>query len=40
MLLRSAVDADLLAIRSIYAHWVASGTSSFELEPPTLEEMD
>ena len=39
MLLRSAVVADLPAIQSIYAHWVASGTSSFELEPPTLDEM-
>ena len=39
MLLRSAVDADLPAIQAIYAHWVATGTGSFELEPPTLEEM-
>ena len=39
MLLRSAVVADLPALQSIYAHWVASGTGSFELEPPTLDEM-
>ena len=39
MLLRSAADADLPSIRSIYAHWVATGTGSFELEPPTLDEM-
>ena len=39
MLLRSAVDADLPAIQAIYAHWVNTGTGSFELEPPTLDEM-
>ncbi len=39
MLLRSAVVADLPAIQSIYAHWVANGTGSFELEPPSLDEM-
>ena len=39
MLLRSAVAADLPAIRSIYAHWVETGTGSFELESPTVEEM-
>lgn len=39
MLLRSANDADLPAIQSIYAFWVNTGTGSFELEPPSLEEM-
>ncbi len=39
MLLRNASDTDLVAIQSIYAHWVTHGTGSFELEPPTLEEM-
>ena len=39
MLLRNATDADLPAIQTIYAHWVTHGTSSFELHPPTLEEM-
>jgi L-amino acid N-acyltransferase YncA len=39
MLLRNAIDADLGAIQSIYAHWVTHGTGSFELDPPTLEEM-
>ena len=39
MLLRNATDADIVAIQSIYAHWVTHGTGSFELEPPTLEEM-
>ncbi len=39
MLLRSATDLDLTAIQAIYAHWVTHGTGSFELEPPTTEEM-
>lgn len=39
MLLRSAVDADLPDVQAIYAHWVTTGTGSFELEPPTLDEM-
>ncbi|MBL8311711.1 MAG: N-acetyltransferase [Burkholderiales bacterium] len=39
MLLRNATDADLPAITCIYAHWVAHGTGSFELEAPSLEEM-
>lgn len=39
MLLRNAADADLPAIWSIYAHWVTHGTGSFELDPPTVEEM-
>ena len=39
MLLRNATDADLSAIQSIYAHWVNHGTGSFELTPPTVDEM-
>lgn len=39
MLIRNAVDADLPAIQAIYAHWVMHGTGSFELEPPTVDEM-
>lgn len=39
MLLRNATDDDLIAVQSIYAHWVTHGTGSFELEPPTLDEM-
>ena len=39
MLIRSAVDADLPALQAIYAHWVNTGTGSFELEAPTLDEM-
>jgi len=39
MLLRNATDADLASIQSIYAHWVTHGTGSFELDPPSVEEM-
>jgi L-amino acid N-acyltransferase YncA len=39
MLLRSATDADLSAIQAIYSHWVSTGTGSFELEAPTVDEM-
>jgi L-amino acid N-acyltransferase YncA len=37
--IRPAVDADLLAVTSIYAASVLNGTASFELEPPDLAEM-
>ena len=39
MLLRNATDSDTDAIQSIYAHWVTHGTGSFELDPPTADEM-
>lgn len=39
MFLRNAIDADLPAIKTIYAHQMTSGTGSFELQVPTLEEM-
>lgn len=39
MLLRNATDADLRAVQSIYAHWVTHGTGSFEIDPPTVDEM-
>jgi L-amino acid N-acyltransferase YncA len=38
-ILRAATSADLPAITEIYAHAVIDGTSSYELEPPTLAEM-
>jgi phosphinothricin acetyltransferase len=38
--LRAANAADLPAITAIYAHAVAHGTASFELDPPDLAEMD
>jgi len=37
--IRSATPADLPAITSIYAHAVETGTATYELEPPSLEEM-
>jgi len=36
---RDSRDDDLPAIQAIYAHHVLHGTGTFELEPPTLEEM-
>ncbi|NWG26219.1 MAG: N-acetyltransferase family protein, partial [Pseudorhodoplanes sp.] len=38
--LRAATSADLPAITAIYAHAVAHGTASFELDPPDIAEMD
>jgi phosphinothricin acetyltransferase len=37
--LRPALPGDVAAITTIYAYHVASGTASFEVEPPTLDEM-
>lgn len=37
--LRDACADDLPSIQAIYAHHVLHGTASFELEPPSLEEM-
>lgn len=39
LLVRDSREADLEAIRAIYAHHVAHGTGSFELEPPSREEI-
>lgn len=36
---RTATPADATAIADIYAHYVARGTASFELVPPTVNEM-
>jgi len=36
---RRAVPGDLTAIQAIYAHHVIHGSASFELDPPTLEEI-
>ncbi len=38
-LVRPSTDADLPAIAAIYAHAVTHGSASFELEPPSLDEM-
>jgi phosphinothricin acetyltransferase len=37
--IRTAVDADVVAIARIYAHHVLTGTASFEVTPPTVEEI-
>ncbi len=39
MIVRPVRDADLPAIRAIYAGAVLHGSASFELDPPDLEEM-
>jgi L-amino acid N-acyltransferase YncA len=37
--IRDATDADLGAITNIYAHHVRHGLASFEVTPPTIEEL-
>jgi L-amino acid N-acyltransferase YncA len=39
MLIRNVTDADTEIVQSIYAHWVLHGTASFELEPPSVDEI-
>jgi phosphinothricin acetyltransferase len=39
VVVRAAADADLPAIADLYAHHVVHGTASFEVAPPTVEEM-
>lgn len=39
MQVRACTLADLPAVQAIYAHHVLTGTASFELEAPSLEEM-
>jgi L-amino acid N-acyltransferase YncA len=39
MQIRSATEADVPEIQSIYAHHVLTGTGTFEEEPPSVEEM-
>ncbi len=38
-LVRNATEADLTAIREIYAHHVLHGVASFEEQPPAVDEM-
>jgi L-amino acid N-acyltransferase YncA len=38
-LIRDSRDDDVAAIQSLYAHHVLHGTGTFELEPPTPDEM-
>jgi phosphinothricin acetyltransferase len=37
--IRDCRAADIPAIAAIYGHWVANGLASFELSPPSAEEM-
>ncbi|WP_407310523.1 GNAT family N-acetyltransferase [Pseudomonas sp. nanlin1] len=39
LLVRDAHDDDLPSVQAIYAHHVLYGSASFELEPPTVAEM-
>jgi phosphinothricin acetyltransferase len=39
LLIRPSVETDIPAIAAIYAYAVLNGTASFELEPPSEEEM-
>lgn len=38
--IRAARPADIARVTAIYAHAVAHGTASYELEPPSLSEME
>lgn len=37
--LRDSCDDDVVSISHIYGHWVEHGLASFELEPPSVEEV-
>jgi predicted amidohydrolase len=39
VLVRDSLETDVAAIQAIYAHHVLHGTASFELTPPTLDDM-
>jgi phosphinothricin acetyltransferase len=39
LIIRDALPADMGAIQAIYSHHVLHGTASFELTPPSLDEM-
>jgi phosphinothricin acetyltransferase len=39
VLIRDSLEADVVVIQEIYAHHVLHGTASFELTPPTLDDM-
>jgi L-amino acid N-acyltransferase YncA len=39
LIIRPSTDADLSAITSIYAHHVLTGTGTFEVDPPSLDDM-
>lgn len=39
LIIRPSTDADLPAITAIYAHHVLTGTGTFEIDPPSLDDM-
>jgi len=39
LIVRDSTVADIVAIQAIYAHHVQHGTASFELEPPSADDM-
>lgn len=39
LIIRPSTDADLPSITAIYAHHVLTGTGTFEVDPPSLEDM-
>ena len=39
VLVRPAIPNDIPAVAAIYAHHVATGLASFELQPPSIAEM-
>ena len=39
LIVRTSTDSDLTAITALYGHHVRHGTGTFELDPPTLEDM-
>ena len=39
LIIRPSVDADLAVITAIYAHHVLTGTGTFEVDPPSLDDM-
>ena len=39
LIIRPSTDADLPAITAIYAHHVLTGTGTFEVDPPSLDDM-
>ena len=39
MVVRAATEADMAAVRDIYAHYVLHSLATFEETPPTLEDM-
>ncbi len=39
LIIRSSIDADLPAITAVYAHHVLTGTGTFEVDPPNVDDM-